>query len=150
MKKIILFLISLSILALFGCTTIKENATEPKARDAAQWVKTRAGFIENAVAAITHVAVYSSEEDSNDRLNTLLVMHALSKNINAVVSEGKVDADSIREALKINEPVFGPLFESIAQLAQSEINNFKQNGYGDLTIEILKAVSKGVSDGTVQ
>lgn len=149
MKRYLLFLIAMSLLALTGCETIKQNATEPKARDAAQWVRTRSGFIQNAVSAITHVAVYSSEKDTFERERTLEIMHAFASNINLLVSNGTVNPDDIKDALKINEPYFGPLMGAVANLIQVEMGTFQENGYAELSIEILKAVSRGIADGTV-
>jgi hypothetical protein len=131
-----------------GCNTVKENVTEAKAEQAASWVKERQGFIEDAVAAITRVAVYSAEKDTFEREKTLGVLHSIAGNLNALVANGIVDPDEIKKALKIDEPYFGSIASAVASLIQVEIGNFKDNGYADLTVSILAAVSKGITDGT--
>jgi hypothetical protein len=154
MKRILSFFILLSILALFtGCQTSKPiltDVTEENAGRAAEWVKMRSGLIENAVQAITHVAVYSSDSNTVERTRTIEVMHAIAGNLNALIANGKVDSQSIKEALKIDEPYFGTLMNSIADLVQIEIGTFKDNGYASLTVAILTAVSRGIADGTVE
>lgn len=148
---VILFLIVSSFLTLFeGCSTIdyQKTVTEEKAKDASHWIQERQGFIQNAVAAITQVAVYSSDKDTAERANTLVVIHAIAGNVNALINHEKVDPESIKNALKINEPYFAPIMAAITSLIQAELNNFKENGYGSLSIEILKAVSAGLKDGS--
>ena len=147
MKLIYLFTVSL-LIALTSCQSIKENATEPKARDAAQWVRERSGFIENAVSAITHVAVYTSEKDTFERTRTLEIMNAIAGNVNALIKNEQVDSRSIQLALKIDEPYFGPIMDAVVSLIKVETANFEANGYEDLTIAILEAVAAGIKDGT--
>lgn len=150
----ILFLIP--ILALCGCTSNSPvdinphviSSEEQKAHDAAEWVKTRSGFIENAVSSITQVAVYSSQKDANDRIRTLEIMHAIAGNINALVASGTVNPDEIKDALKINEPYFGEVASALTSIIQIELKNFDKNGYQEFAVAILSAVSKGIEDGS--
>lgn len=131
-----------------GCETIKENATEPNARKAAEWVKERSGFIEDAVASITRVAVYASEKDTYERERTLEIMKAMAGNLNALISQGNFNPDEVKQALKINEPYFGEIASALASLIQIELKNFDNNGYADLSLTVLKAVTQGIKDGT--
>lgn len=131
-----------------GCETIQKH--EDDARLASQWVRVRSGFIENAVMAITHVAVYSTEPNTEERLHLLDVIHTVTGNVNALVASGNVDAESIQRALKIEESYFAPTLNAISSIIQGEIETFKDNGYAELAIEVLAAVSKGMSNGTVQ
>jgi hypothetical protein len=149
MKYIYLFTIGL-LLGLTSCQSLQENATEPKAREAAQWIKDRSGFIQNAVQAITHVAVYATEKDSHERARTLEIMNAVSGNLHALIVSGEVNPTSIQNALKIDEPYFGPLFASISLLIHTELKKAQDNGYTELSTEILIAVTQGIKSGTVQ
>jgi hypothetical protein len=133
-----------------SCQTVKENATEPNARLASEWVKKRSGFIQNAVQAITHVAVYATDQQTFERQRTIEIIHAISGNLNALIANNQVDSEAIKQALKINEPYFGPIMDSIANIIQAEMGSFRENGYADLSLSILEAVSKGMAAGTVQ
>jgi hypothetical protein len=137
-----------SIYLFSGCETIKENTTEPKARQAAEWIKERAGFIEDAVAGITRVAVYASEKDTYERERTLEIMRSMAGNLNALISQGNFNPDEVKQALKINEPYFGEIASALASLIQIELKNFDNNGYADLSLTVLKAVTAGIKDGT--
>lgn len=137
-------------MTLTGCQTIQENATEPNARKASEWVKTRTGLIQNGVQAITHIAVYSTNQQTFERVRTIEIIHAVAGNINALIANNQVDSESIRQALKIEEPYFGPIMDSIANIIQAEMGSFRENGYADLSMSILEAVSKGMAAGTVQ
>ena len=152
MKNLLIMAGCLSLLGCSGCATdgVKfEKVNEVSAHKAAEWVKLRSGFIRNAVSAITHVAVYSTEEDTHDRTKTLEILNAIAGNLNALVSQGEVNPEAISQALSINEPYFGPLFASVAMVIQSEMNHFKENGYGHLMIEVIEAASAGIKDGSV-
>jgi hypothetical protein len=140
-------MILVCLLMLTGCSTMSEN--EPKAHQIASWVSERQGFIENAVAAITQVAVYSTEKDSIERTNTLLMLHVISSNLNGLITSGNVDADSLKEAFRVDQQYFTPVMNAVVPLVYGEIQNFKNNGYGDVSIEILKAVSLGIKDGSI-
>lgn len=144
-----LFLIA--VLLLCGCSTVdyQKELNEDNARKAADWVKERSGFIESAVMSITHIAVYSTEKDTEERTEILNTLHIVSSNLNSLVENKIVEPDSIRAALKIKEPYIGAIMSAVFSLIQVESGHFKENGYGNLSIEILRAVSKGVADGSV-
>lgn len=146
--KIISSLFLVAIL-LTGCNTTQPVVTQENAKTGAEWVKNRSGFIEDAVASITRVAVYSTEKDTFERTRTLEIMHAIAGNINALVSQGTVDPDEIKSALRINEPYFGEVASAITSIIQIELKNFDDNGYKDLAVAILVAVSSGIADGSV-
>jgi hypothetical protein len=155
MKNLYISTLLCIVFALFhtGCKTVDNSGpiiTEPNALKAANWVKERSGFIEAAVQAITHVAVYSSDENTAERARTLEIMHAIAGNVNALIASGKVDSDSIKAALRIDEPYFGPIMDAVANIVQVELSNFSDNGYKDLGVAVLVAVSRGISDGTAQ
>lgn len=149
--RFIMLIVMVCLVSLFvGCNTIKENVTEPNARQAAEWVKTRSGFIEDAVASITRVAVYATQKDTYERERALEILHSMSGNLNALVSQGNVNPDEIKQALKINEPYFGEIASAITSLIQMELKNYDSNGYADLSLSILKAVTQGIKDGSAQ
>lgn len=141
----------LSIMLSFtGCSTIEfQKENEAKAHAAAEWIAQRSGFIENAVMAITHVAVYSSEADTAERQRTIEILHAIAGNLNTLIANGVTDPDSIRAALKIKEPYFGPIMTAVSSLVQVEMETWRDNGYTHLAANILIAVSKGIASGTV-
>ncbi len=141
------------ILSLFfsGCqTTDSKIPTEEKAKEYAGWVQERSGFIEDAVASITRVAVYETQKDTFERTRTLEILKAVAGNLNALVHNGIVNPDEISSALRINEPYFGGITSAIASLIQVEMVTFKENGYADLSISILEAVSAGIRDGATE
>lgn len=147
--KILTNLLLISTMFLFGsCASL--SPSDEKAKEAAQWVQERSGFIEAAVASVTQVAVYSTVKDSDERKDILGAIHLASSNLNALVDNKIVDADSIRAALKIKEEYFNTIFSAVMNLAQAEIKNFRNNGYGDFTLEVLTAVSKGLNDGSAE
>lgn len=136
------------MLSLSSCSSIDYQKSQEDAHHVASWVTERQGFIENAVAAITQVAIYSTDQDTIERTNMLLLFHVLSNNLNALIDHGNVDAESVRTALKVDETYFTPIVQAITPIIQSEIKTFQENGFGDATIEILKAVTLGIKDGT--
>lgn len=153
-KNILIWAIGLAPILGFsmlftGCSTLS-GVNEEKAHQASDWIKERSGFIENAVAAITHVAVYASDADTAERERTIEIMHAVAGNLNTLIANGQTDPQSIQDALRINEPYFGPIFASIGLLIHTEMQTFSDNGYADLTSNILLAVTKGVRDGTTE
>ncbi len=146
MKKLFLLL---PLIALFsGCATVKEAATEPNARDAAAWVRNRAGFIESAVATITHVAVYSFEKDTIDRRNVLELLNLVSSKLNKLADGQKFNEDEIKDSLDLKEKSLQLLVSSILNVASYEIENFKRNGYAEFGTEVIKAVTAGIRDGS--
>lgn len=135
------------VLAMTGCSTVNNN--EHKAKLASEWVKERSGFIRDAVAAIVRVSVYATEKDSIERILLLERINSVSRNLTALIDGGITDADSIQKALKINEENFAPIFNAVSALLQVEMKHFRENGYSDLAISVLSAVSKGIADGSV-
>jgi hypothetical protein len=77
-------------------------------------------------------------------------MNAVSGNLHALIVSGEVNPSSIQNALKIDEPYFGPLFASISLLIHTELKKAQDNGYAELSTEILIAVTQGIKSGTVQ
>jgi len=136
-------------LFLAGCTTEQIKESDESAHQVASWVAERQGFIENIVMAVVQANVYSTDAGTVERNNVLLRWHVASGNINSLITQGKVDMQSIREAFKVNEQYFDPVADAFAPVIANEINKFQQNGFGDATIEILKAVSAGIRDGMV-
>jgi hypothetical protein len=151
MRKIIIFL-TVWYAALFtGCSTPSQpGSIEDKAAYVGDWISQRSGLIQVAVQATTHVLIYSTAENSEERGEVLSRVHAVSDNLYALVSKESVDPKSVRDALKIKEDYADSIMETVANLYATEYETLKKNGYGSLAIEILKAVSKGVSDGSVQ
>lgn len=144
-----LALLFIIILTTSGCSTL-EYQKSIEDHTAAQWINERKGFIENAVAALTQISVYSTQSDTYERERTIQILRAIAGNLNALVNAGIADVDQIRDALKIEEPYFGILMNAVFNVIRLETNTFKENGYGDLTIEIIDAVSKGIMDGVAE
>ncbi len=141
----------LPILCLFvSCASVDsvKKFDEPKARDAAEWVRNRSGFIEAAVATITHVAVYAAEKDSVQRANTLELLNIISSKLNKIAQGGNFESGEIGESLEIKEPELQVIITSILNLASFEFKNFKKNGYAEFSGEVLKAICQGIQDGT--
>lgn len=141
-------LILLPILSLLLCSCASITPDQQKAEDASKWVADREGLIEISVSTLVQVAVYSTNKDTAERQNILSVIHAVGSNLNALVENNISDPDSIRAALKVKEPYFEDVFIAIYNVTQAEAKNFDGNGYHDFIIEILKAVSKGLQDGS--
>lgn len=150
MKNTILFLSALYLVV--GCASVhSENKfDEPKARDAAEWVRNRAGFIEAAVATITHVAVYSVEKDSVERRNILELLNIVSTKLNVIADGGNFNNEDIEKSLSLKEPDMQIVVAGILNVASFELKNFQKNGYAEFSTEILKAVTKGIADGSAQ
>lgn len=141
----------ISCILLCGCaTTPKIVPTEADAKKAAAWIKNESGFIETATCALTQAGVYAFEKDSVERAHTIAVMNTLASNLNLLVTNKKVDPDSIRDALKVKEPYVGSIIGSISSLFEAKLELFEQNGYSDAILEAVRAISKGISDGTAQ
>lgn len=151
MRKLII-LLTVWYAALFtGCSTPSQSGSiEDKAAYVGDWISQRSGLIQVAVQATTHVLIYSTAESSEERAEVLSRVHAVSDNLYSLVSKDNVDPQAVREALKIKEAYADSIMETVANLYATEYETLKKNGYGNLAIEVLKAVSKGVSDGSVQ
>ncbi len=150
MRLTIIIPFILPLICMTGCTTIKEYATEPNARDAAAWVRNRAGFIQAAVASVTHIAVYSTEKDTIDRRNVLEALNLVSTKINQLADGHKFNEGEIADSLQIKEKSLQLLVVSVLNIASSELENFKKNGYAEFGTEVLKAITAGIRDGSAQ
>lgn len=126
------------------------STPQEKSALAVKWVKERSGFIEQAVAGITQVAVYSYDKDSDQRKNVIRILHTVSLNLNKLASGNSIDVDELQTSFKIEEDYFRPIIMAIEALILNEISTFEQNGYAQMSLEIIKSVSLGISDGTAQ
>lgn len=147
MKKLLLLI---PFILMIGCSTTPKSPYEEKAKIASEWVAERSGFIEVAVQTSTHIIIYSVEKDSEKRAELLAILNTVSTNLNTLISEGKVDPMSVRNALKVKEEYVGTILSGVASIYTAEYSNIQKNGYANLAIEILKAVSRGVANGTIQ
>ena len=149
------FLAALS-LGLFGCVTTDDNGnlveaktTEQKAKAAARWVNEASGLLQAGVATAVQIGVYSANKDNAEETAAInSVLHTVSTNLALLLEQGKTDPESVRLALKIKEPYFAPIFLAVGNLYSSQFARFQKNGYTDLVIELLKALSRGVADGS--
>lgn len=145
-----ILLICIASFGLIGCATEPNVILTPedRAHIAATWVADKSGLIEAAVQGLTQAGIYGFEKDSQERAHTIAAVHVLAANLNALVNSGRVDPDSIRSALDIKEEYIGGIIAGVEPIIANYITIFQKNGYADLTIEIVKAVSKGMEDAT--
>lgn len=153
MRSFIIFLTVWFCFLTQGCKTTEPRGTsnnEQAAKDASKWVSERSGYIRLGAQLITHTVIYSSEKDSEERLKILKTINTVSKNLNALVENRQIDPEAVVVALKVEEEYAGSVLSALSSLYSAEYNHFKDNGYALFAIELLKAVSKGVEDGTVE
>jgi hypothetical protein len=153
MKNIYISLMLCSLLPLFftGCASGPQlnDVTEKKAEQAAQYVRLQSGLIENAVAGITHIAIYSIPEGT-DKQPIIDRLHIVMENLTSIIKIGETNPTEIRSAFRVNESQFDGIFLAASELVNMEVQQAKKNGYGDLSIEFLSSVAKGISDGTAK
>lgn len=147
MKKLISFLILLSLIALTSCSTVQKY--EPDAQKVADYVNERSGFIENGIAELVRIAVAALPQGS-DKQHYIGIAYGVTSNLNKLIVNGTIDSGAIGQAFEVNDPLLDPGLKIAADLIKLEIEQLKKNGYGDATIAILQAASKGVSDGLAQ
>ncbi len=148
-----------STFVIFGCKNADpsgvpqpsvDSPSEMRVRDAAAWVKKHAGLIQVAVQATTQIAIFSAETDAGERQKLIEDVHVVVVNLNSLITSGSTDPASVRNALSINEPYLDAILQGIGKIYAAEYLEIVKNGYADFAIELLKAVSKGMADGTVQ
>ncbi len=155
-RKILMFLTLWYVVLTEGCkhpettTPPEPSYSETQARQAAAWVKKNAGLIQVAVQATTQVAIFSSESDSDERAETTAAIHTVVTNLNTLISTGNIDPTAVREALSVKETYLDGILKGIGTIYASKYLEIVENGYAEFAIELLKAVSKGMADGTVQ
>jgi hypothetical protein len=160
MKRTILMYLSLWFCVLnHGCKspapdngnyTPSVNLSEIRAKESAAWVKKNAGLIQVAVQATTQIAIFSSESDSDARAETTQAIHTVVENLNTLITNGTIDPASVREALSVKEEYVDGILRGIGTIYASKYTEIMENGYAEFSIELLKAVSRGMADGTVQ
>lgn len=139
----------LSMLLMTGCVTTDSNISpEQVAENSAKWVDDKSALIEDATAAITRAAIFSFAKDSSERSHVTDIVHTISANLNAAVAGGTVDPDQIRNVLKIEEPYIGGFISAFSSLFESYLDLFNKNGYGHMSLSIVKALSAGAEEGT--
>ena len=155
--KLIFFpLMAILSLGVTSCVTtnqdgqvVEADTAELKAKAAAEWVANASGLLQAGVATAVQIGVYSANQDDPvEAASTKAVLHAVSSNLSALLESGATDPASVALALKIKEPYFAPIFIGVANLYSSQYARLQKNGYADFAIELLKALSKGVADGS--
>lgn len=152
MRNIIIFLTVWYAFLFQGCSTPspeRQAEFEAKAGYVGDWVAERSGLIQVAVQATTHVIIYS-QVDIEDRQEVVARIHVIADNLSALVDREQVDPDAVRQALKAKEQYINTALIAVASLYSAEYEQLRKNGYGNLSISILRAVANGVRDGTIQ
>lgn len=137
-------------LSLCGCSTLDFQKNEPKAKELAGWVKNRSGLIQNAVAAATQLAVFSFEKDSEERSKIKADLHIIGESLNVLTTGGTINPEEIRATLDIDEEYIGTILKLAASLFQANLEDFQKNGYGDVSVEIVKSITAGIRDGSTE
>jgi hypothetical protein len=136
-------------LSMNGCATVRDTVieNETKAQEAANWINGNAGLIENGSMVVCTTVIYATNR-GEDRDRVIAAVNAVSSNVNALLSNGKTDPESVRSALRIKETWFIPIADSIANLYESSYWKGMKNGYSNCGEALLRAVSAGMRDAT--
>lgn len=130
-----------------GCATVQN--LDPKAEQAAQYLKDRYSYIEPAVQGLVQVAVYAAPQGS-DRERIISQCNAVATALDSIVNSRKPDGAQIAAAFKVEESYAKNIFQAVGNVLSAELDKAQKNGFGDLAIEIIKIVSEGIKNGTVQ
>lgn len=153
MKTKILLVLACGVV-LCGCSSPSpkpsvESAfiSEEAAKKSAEFIREHSGLIRNGISAIVQYFVYKTPE-GYDRQRIISQINVISSNLSDLLSKGQFNAEQVRQSLKIYEKEATPVMIALATIIDSSIEDLQKNGYGDLSIEIVKATLAGISDGT--